>query len=93
MIVYGACEFLLNVNDIEADDFSFYPNPSSEVVSLSSVGNIENVTVYNMLGQRVVEYDINSSEFDMDVSGLAIGAYVMKVTVDGQIANYRINKK
>ena len=38
----------LGVSEYSLDGFSFYPNPSSDVLNLKSIKNIENVSVYNL---------------------------------------------
>lgn len=82
----------LSVSDNTIGGFSFFPNPSSDVLNLKSIDNIENISIYNLLGQRVMVNKINATTSKLDISGLNIGTYIMKVTINGQIATYKVLK-
>jgi hypothetical protein len=66
----------------KAGTFSYYPNPVKSVFYLSYSGIIREAIVYNVLGQEVAAYTINSNEAQLDVSALQAGSYVVKV-MDG----------
>jgi hypothetical protein len=83
----------LGVSDNAISGFSYYPNPSNGVLNLQSVDNIEHVSLYNLLGQRVLDNQVNATESKLDVSGLSTGTYLMKVTVNGQIGTYKVLKQ
>jgi hypothetical protein len=82
----------LGVGDNAIEGFSYYPNPSSDVLNLRSVDNIESVSLYNMLGQRVLGSNVEATDMQLDVSSLSTGTYFMKVTVNGQIGTYKVLK-
>jgi hypothetical protein len=65
--------------DFESNSFSFYPNPTKDVVHFSSSNTIETITIYNVLGQEVFSKEINSDEFTLDISKLSTGTYVAKL--------------
>lgn len=67
-----------------AGTFSYYPNPVKSLLHLSYSGMITNAIVYNVLGQEVAAYTINSNEAQLDVSALQAGSYVVKI-MDGDI--------
>ena len=46
-----------------------------------------------MLGQKVIDQNVNATTSQLNVSNLATGAYIMKVSVNGQIGTYKILKK
>ncbi|MCB0453657.1 MAG: T9SS type A sorting domain-containing protein, partial [Aequorivita sp.] len=58
-----------------------------------SVDNIENVSMYNVLGQLVIDNRVNATTSQVDISGLSTGTYIMKVSVNGQIGTYRVLKQ
>jgi hypothetical protein len=72
--------------------FSYYPNPTTGVLKLRSVDNIENVSIYNLLGQRVMDSRVDATSSQLDVSALSPGTYLMKVSVNGQIGTYKVLK-
>ncbi|MAN58564.1 MAG: hypothetical protein CMC08_01860 [Flavobacteriaceae bacterium] len=83
----------LGVANNTIDGFTYYPNPASSTLSLNSVETIEAVTIYNMLGQSVINQGIEATSSQVDVSGLSTGTYVMKVIVNGQVGTYQIIKE
>ena len=83
---------ILKVVENSLEGFTFYPNPTTEMLSLQSVNNITAVALYNILGQRVLAAQVDATSKDLDLSSLAAGLYVMKVSVNGQIGTYKIMK-
>jgi len=73
--------------------FNYYPNPATSTINLSAQSNIETVAIYNILGQKVVDQDVDAINTSINVSNLSVGTYVMKVSVDGQIGTYKVVKK
>jgi hypothetical protein len=59
---------------------------------LSSIENIERVTIYNILGQKVIDQDINGTSSQLNITNLVTGTYLMQVSVDGKTATYKVLK-
>jgi hypothetical protein len=89
-IIFDNCQLGVDSNEIEG--FVFYPNPTNDRINLSSVQNIEKVTLYNILGQKLMDLNVDATSTELSVSHLAAGAYLMEVTVDGQTGIYKILK-
>lgn len=83
----------LGVQDNSLAGFNFYPNPTTGVLNLSATKNIESVTIFSLLGQKVLSTKIGATTSDINLSGLVSGTYVMEVTVEGKIGTYKITKK
>ena len=90
-VMYGAAA--LSVKDNALAGFNFYPNPTSDVLNLSANNNIESVSLFNLLGQKVMTVNVEATTSNISLAGLATGTYVMKVTVDGQTGTYKVTKK
>ena len=76
----------------DASSISLYPNPVSDILSVNSSEPIDNITVYNILGeeQSVKFYNTNS----LDVSVLRNGVYTIKVeNKDHSVSIKRFVKK
>ena len=85
----------LSNNDIQTDTdklFTYYPNPVTDNLTLNAQKNIQNVEVFNMLGQRVLNSLPNSVESTVDMSNLKTGAYFVKVTIDNTTETIRVIK-
>lgn len=83
---------VLGVDENAIEGFSFYPNPTSNVVNLKAQSTIENATIFNVLGQRVITMNNNSATMELNVSNLSSGTYIMKVTVNGEVGTYKVIK-
>jgi len=83
----------LGVSNNTLEGFTYYPNPTNGVLNLSSKDNIEMVTIYNLLGQTVLTDNVGATSATLDISGLSVGTYMMKATVNGQVGVYKIVKK
>ncbi|MBS7786732.1 T9SS type A sorting domain-containing protein [Flavobacterium sp. CYK-55] len=91
-------EFQLSVYDPTAAtssfdnaNFTYYPNPVDTVLNLNYVKNISSVSVYNLVGQQVMTKTSNNLT-QVDMSHLASGTYLVKVTSDNQVKTIKINK-
>ena len=89
-IIFDNCQLGVNSNEIEG--FVFYPNPTRDNLNLSATGNIEKVAFYNLLGQKVINMNVDATQTQVNVSHLAAGAYLMEVMVDGQKGIYKVIK-
>lgn len=64
---------------------SIYPNPTNDKLNIEAIG-IKNVTVVNMLGQKVYESSLNADKTVVDFSQLEAGLYMVRVmTADYEI--------
>jgi hypothetical protein len=55
--------------------------------------NIDCVSFYNMLGQKVLGTKIGAITSDINLSNLTTGTYVMKVSMESQIGTFKVLKK
>jgi len=83
----------LSVGNDVFETFKYFPNPVEGVLSLRAQNNIENVAIYNMLGQKVVGATPNALSSDVNMSNLNSGAYFVKVTINGATETVRIIKE
>ncbi|MFN8275657.1 MAG: T9SS type A sorting domain-containing protein [Flavobacteriaceae bacterium] len=73
-------------------NFTYYPNPVDTVLNLNYVKNISSVSVFNLVGQEVMAKTSNNLT-QIDMSHLASGTYLVKVTSDNQVKTIKINKR
>ena len=84
---------LLSNTSFENENFRSYPNPVKDVLNLSYNKTISNVAVFNLLGQEVMIKSINANQSQIDMSGLTIGTYLVKVTADNQVMTIKVIKE
>ncbi|AWA29015.1 hypothetical protein HYN48_02315 [Flavobacterium magnum] len=69
----------LSVDGIEGNTLSWYPNPVKDKLNINSRQNIQTLTVYNLLGQPVLEKRIDAVSGTLDTSDLEGGVYLVRV--------------
>lgn len=83
----------LGIQNPAMEQLKFYPNPVSDILTVSNDSEISQVSVYNFMGQKVLASNPNSKTASIDVSGLSPSAYFVEVLSDGNKANFKIIKK
>ena len=83
----------LTVDPIVTDsDLKAYPNPVEDYLNLDYDGYINDVAIFDMQGQEVVVENVNRDLSRLDMSGLAYGNYILKVTTDNEVRTINIFK-
>ncbi|QRM90903.1 T9SS type A sorting domain-containing protein [Lacinutrix sp. WUR7] len=72
--------------------FTYYPNPVSSALVLKAQKDINNIAVYNMLGQEVLRTAPNAVNTEVNMSSLQAGAYFVKVTIGNTTETVRVIK-
>jgi hypothetical protein len=73
-------------------DYSYYPNPTTGKVTMSSKDAITEVAVYNVQGQLLFNQKMNELTTNVDISQFATGTYFFKLKINDREANFKILK-
>ncbi|WP_432672148.1 choice-of-anchor J domain-containing protein [Flavobacterium sp. SM2513] len=73
--------------------FAFYPNPVKDRLSISSEKTITQAVVTNLLGQQMQMHTFNATEVQLDLSTLASGTYLVRVTAANENRTLKIVKE
>jgi hypothetical protein len=84
---------LLSTDNFAVSKVKLYPNPTSNLLNIESVGTIQNIAIYNVLGQEVMNKLTNETLVSLDVSGLNEGVYVIKTVIDGNVSSTKFIKE
>ncbi|WP_019038020.1 GEVED domain-containing protein [Psychroflexus tropicus] len=97
---FGQAEdYTVSVGTLSSDnfentiDFSFYPNPVKDILSISTQSSVESLKVYNMLGQLVKETSPNSANPQISLSEFNSGVYLVSMEVEGRVETFRVMKQ
>lgn len=82
-----------SIDKLEKYDFSFGPNPTEDLIYLSASKNIDNVEIFNLVGQKSLSTDLRTSKGTLDISNLSRGIYIMNVAIDKNIGTYKLIKQ
>jgi len=70
---------------------SLFPNPASDVVSLTSIGeNISKVQIFDLTGKMIYTNSPASDRLDVNTSQFASGTYIVKVITNNESATLRL---
>ena len=82
----------VGIAETSVEGFSFYSNPTSDILNLKSVKNFGTVSIYDLLGQRVIESHVDGTDSQLDISALSNGTYIMKADVNGELRTFKLIK-
>ena len=60
--------------------FALYPNPASATITIESAATIKRIEIFNYMGVKVIDLPTNSYTNTLNISHLAAGVYVIRVT-------------
>ena len=67
------------------DQVKVYPNPAQHLVTVEAKGMTE-ISVYNTMGQRVIQKEVAGNQDTIELQGVASGLYLLQVkTVEGTV--------
>lgn len=80
----------LSVGEIVKNSYKLYPNPTNGILKIQSSEEIENISIYNQLGQLIK----SQKATEIDLTDATMGMYLVKIKFEnGQSAVQKIIKK
>lgn len=73
-------------------DFTYYPNPTKDRITLKSNQNITGIEVFNIQGAKLFVQKLESLESQVDLSQFASGTYFFKVKFHEIVRNFKVLK-
>ena len=71
-----------------------FPNPFSDNFTVNSTKVVSTISIYNLLGQKLVEHNYSATEVTVPAANLSNGIYIVNVRFqDGTAATLRMVKK
>jgi len=83
----------LGTGSINESHFISYPNPVKDILNLSDNQTINNVAIYNLLGQKIMESTFSTNTAHMDMSKLTAGTYIVKANVGTSTKTIKVIKQ
>ena len=83
----------LITSSFDTTNFVTYPNPVKDVLNLSYSSTITNVKVTNLLGQQVINKNMNDTNVQVNMADLAVGTYIVNVTSGDLIHTIKVVKQ
>ncbi len=83
---------LLSAVDFESDTVKYYPNPFNDVLNLSFSQSIESIQIFNILGQQVFDTNHRAKDFQINLSHLSSGTYLVKAISNDSTKIFKVVK-
>ncbi len=69
----------LSTTEFNDDNFSYYPNPTPDILTLKHSAIISDISINNLLGQNMLHLRPKSTEVVLDMSSLPQGVYLINL--------------
>jgi len=71
-----------------------YPNPANDKITIECAGNQSlNLSVYNIVGEILLQKELNKSINEIDISSLSKGVYLIKITDASETVQQKLIKE
>lgn len=77
------------VPELDGNIATVYPNPTSGTLKIEAE-NIEAISVYNLLGEKLFETSVSGNSFEYDFSPYEAGIYLVKIQTDSRTMTQRV---
>lgn len=85
---------ILGIDDVNKVTFEYYPNPTTDILTINAGDVIDNIAVYDMSGKLVMQSDnAGNSNSKIYMQNYNAGTYFVKVMVAGQTKTISVVKQ
>src|SRR5690606_16927170 len=82
----------LSLSEFDTTQLKVYPNPTNTELNISYTDTINQVEVYNLLGQKIMTESFDANRISLDVSNLTNGSYILILHANGLKQQVKIIK-
>lgn len=72
----------VSIDGVESANINIYPNPTSRYINITSDSPVQNVVIYNMAGQQVINTNNLGAYNNIDLSNLTAGNYTIRMSLE-----------
>ena len=91
--LYFYRESTAGLNDSAISEFTYYPNPVNDKLTISAQNNVKDITVFNLLGQVVSRQYPNTKDCLVDMAAMQTGAYFVQISIGSTVEMVRVLKQ
>ena len=82
------CVNVVGLDELPSSSFVMYPNPAVSYAAIESSNELQRVTVYNSLGQLIIDEVTSGYKYELNTASYKVGAYLVRVeTAEGVSTN------
>lgn len=83
----------LSVSENNIDGFNYYFSPQTQNLTINANDAFSNITIFNVLGQQVVNKNLSSNSEVINLSSVKSGVYIVNVVANGQTTTFKLAKR
>ncbi|MEO1417751.1 MAG: lamin tail domain-containing protein [Bacteroidota bacterium] len=87
---FAMCGVVSNDTEVIPTDIRLYPNPANERLFVRSESMVDQLTIYNMMGQEVLSASNLREGDQLDIRTLAEDVYLIQIQVEGKILTEKL---
>ena len=91
--LYFFRESTAGLNNSAISEFTYYPNPVNNQLTISAQSNVKDITVFNLLGQVVSRQSPNTKDCLVDMAAMQTGAYFVQISIGNTTEMVRVLKQ
>lgn len=84
---------VLGTSKFETSSVKMYPNPVQNTLTIEANSEIQRVSVYNVLGQEVMQSNPKSNAVTLQTNDLQKGVYMVTTEIDGNVSTSKVIKE
>jgi len=83
----------LSISDNNINGFNYYFNPQTQNLTINASEAFSSISIFNVLGQQVVNKNLSSNNEVINLSALKSGVYIVNVVSNGQTTTFKLAKR
>ncbi|MBQ2077592.1 MAG: C10 family peptidase, partial [Bacteroidales bacterium] len=74
-----------NIEELNSQNINLYPNPTNDILNITSSETISEIEIVNVMGQVVKRIEVNADNAACNVEDLTRGVYVVRISTEGKV--------
>ena len=83
-------EGTLGIGENEISDFEYFYNPYNDMLNINSSEILRNVQLYNVLGQKIIDENINNYGYQINLGNLSTSIYFIRVQGETGVNTFKL---
>ena len=79
-----------SLKELDQNNVSIYPNPANTTFNYTSATAVDNIEIYNVAGQLVLNEKTNAASGEMNIAELESGVYMVRFHFGGNLTTKRL---
>ena len=83
-------EGTLGIGENEISDFEYFYNPYNDILNVNSTEILRNIQLYNVLGQKIIDENINNYSYQINLGNLSTSIYFVRVQGETGVNTFKL---